>query len=221
MFDFLTKINIVMTFFKLIREHKIIRVLVSVVCVISCLFFYAIYQLKDNSIYLDNKEDSEIREALKAILTKCGDKHAIGLSTISTETNVELYAKFKEIFSCDFLLNPKNCLVDLSSDKFPFAGDYIVDPNTYKFLVEISQKEDVSKIYIPEFDFDEYPTIKALLHKSIHYKDGSAKNLFLTATQNSDRNLIYAIHMISWTQESCADAKYFLNKFRNKLPKTK
>jgi len=221
MFEIFTKANIIMTFFKLLKEYSLIRYSFLSVIVIGSLFCYGLSQLKDNSIYVDSKEDHEIREAMKAILTKCGDKHAIGLSTISTETKSEFYAKFKEIFSCDFILNTENCLVDLSSDKFPFAGDYIVDTNTYKFLLEISNKEDVSKIFIPEFEAEEFPTIKALLEKSIHFKDGSAKNLFLTASQNADRNLIYAVHLISWGDATCNDAKYFLNKFRTKLPKTK
>lgn len=221
MFEILTKINMIMTFFKLIKDHKIVKISVLILIILCGLFFYAIHQFKDNSIYIDNKEDGEIKESIKSILTRCGDKHALGVSTISTETNIEYHAQFKEIFSCDFLLNSSNCLVDLSGDKFPFAGDYIVDESTYQFLVEISQKEDVKKIYIPEFDIEEYPTIKSLLEKSVHFKNGSAKNLFITATQNAEKNLIYVIHMISWNEESCKDARYFLNKFRKKLPTNK
>lgn len=221
MFDALNKANIVMSFIKLLKEYKLIRFSFLSLTILTLLFFHSLSQLKDNSIYIDSKEDHEIREAMKAILNKCGDKHAIGLSTISTEIQSEYYAKFKEILSCDYILNAQNCLVDLSSDKFPFAGDYTVDPNTYKFLLDISQKEDVIKIYIPKFDADDYPTIANLLQKSVHFKDGSAKHLFITASQNADRNLIYAIHMLSWTEDTCSDAKYFLTKFRNKLPKTK
>lgn len=221
MFEILAKFNIILTFFKLIKDHKIVKISVFILMILSSLFFYAIYKFKDNSIYVDNKQDSEIKESIKSILTRCGDKHALGVSTISTDTTIEYHAQFKEIFSCDLVLNSANCLVDLSSDKFPFAGDYIVDESTYQFLVEISQKEDVKKIYIPEFDIEEYPTIKSLLEKSVHFKNGSAKNLFITATQNAEKNLIYVVHMISWNEDSCKDARYFLNKFRNKLPKNK
>lgn len=221
MFEIINKANILITFYKLVKEHKILRISFFMLALLTTFFCYSLKKLKDNSVYVDSKEDHEIREAIKSILVKCGDKHAMGISTISTETQSDYYAKFKEIFSCDFLLNSQNCLVDLSSDKFPFAGDYIVDSNTYKFLMDLSQKEDVHKIFIPEFDFDDYPTIKSLLDKSIHFKNGSAKNLFITATKNEQQNLIYAVHMISWNEETCGDAKYFLNKFRNKLPKTK
>ena len=221
MIDIINKANIIMSFFKLLKEHKFLRVLFVLGIIISGLFCYGLSMIKDNSIYVDSKEDHEIREAIKSILIKCGDGHAIGLSTISTETESEYYAKFKEIFSCDKSLNPNNCLVDLSSDKFPFAGDYIVDKNTYKLLLEISNSEDVKKIYVPQFEAEEFPTINGLLEKSIHYKNGSVKNLFLTASQNNERNLIYALHLLSWANTDCSDAKYLLNKFRNKLPKSK
>lgn len=221
MIDFLSKTNTILSFIKLVKEYKAVKFFLIIFILATSTFSYGLYQMKDNSIYIDSKEDHEIREAMKAILIKCGDKHAMGLSTISTEVNSDFYAKFKEIFSCDYFLNQKNCLVDLSSDEFPFAGDYIVDHNTYKFLTEISQKEDVQKIYTPEFDIDDYPTIKNLLKKSIHFKNGTINNLYLTATQNNERNLIYAIHLVSWSKTNCIDIKYLLNKFRNKLPKSK
>lgn len=221
MFEFLTKINMVMTFFKLIKEHKIVKISVFVVMLLSATFFYAVYDLRDNSIYIDSDEDALIKNNIKKILIKCGDKNAMGVSTVSTVNQIEHNAKFKEIFSCDYSLNPNNCLVDLSTDKFPFAGDYLLDAESYQFISKLASDEDITRIYLPEFEMDQFPTIKELLIKSTHFTTGEARYLFLTAVENHEKKLIYIIHLFSWSNDNCADVKYFLDKFRKKLPKNK
>lgn len=221
MFDFFTKFNIIMTFFKLLKEQKFVRISFFILCLITFLFFYAIYQFTDNSIYADSEDDALIKNNMKKILVKCGDKNAMGVSTVSTINQIEHNAKFKEIFSCDYSLNSENCLVDLSTDKFPFAGDYLLDQESYKFISELATKEDVVKIYLPEFDMDQFSTIKELLTKSTHFSNGEAKYLFLTAVENHEKKLIYIIHLFSWSNNNCTDVKYFLDKFRKKLPKNK
>jgi hypothetical protein len=142
----------------------------------------------------------------------------MGVSTISTVKQIEHNAKFKEIYSCDFLLNKKNCIVDLSNEKFPFAGNYSVDNATYSWLEKLSKQEDVEKVYLPEFEIEDFPTIENLLSKSVHFKNGQAKYLFLTAVKNETQKLIYTIHLLSWNEHPCGDAKYLLNKFRKQLP---
>ena len=221
MFEFLTKINMVMTFFKLIKEHKIVKISMFVVVLLSTTFFYAVYDLRDNSIYIDSDEDALIKNNIKKILIKCGDKNAMGVSTVSTVNQIEHNAKFKEIFSCDYSLNPNNCLVDLSTDKFPFAGDYLLDAESYRFVSKLASEEDITRIYLPEFEMDQFPTIKELLIKSTHFTTGEARYLFLTAVENHEKKLIYIIHLFSWSNDNCADVKYFLDKFRKKLPKNK
>lgn len=221
MFEIFTKFNIIMTFFKLVKEYKIVRNSFFVLLILSLVFFYAVYNLHDNSIYTDNDEDTLIKNNIKKILVKCGDKNAMGVSTVSTVNQIEHNAKFKEIFSCDFLLNPKNCLVDLSTDKFPFAGDYLLDAESYQFVSKLASEGDILKIYLPEFEIDQFPTIKDLLIKSEHFTTGEAKYLFLTAVENQEKKLIYIVHLFSWANNNCPDVKYFLDKFRKKLPKNK
>jgi len=218
MFEFLTKINIIFNLVKFLKEYKLISIAFVLYLISTFVLIFGVLKYSDNSIHIDNIEDDKIKENVIKILTKCGDKNAIGLSTISTEIKTDYYAKFKEIYSCDFLLNPKNCIVDLSSEKFPFAGDYSVDNATYSWMETLARQEDVEKVYLPEFELENYPTIESLLLKSVHFKDGSAKHLFITAVKNETAHLIYAIHMVSWNQQPCSDAKYLLNKFRKKLP---
>ena len=221
MFEILTKINLVFNFLKFIKEYKIFSISFIFLILSTIIFAIGIMRYNDNSVHVDNIEDDKIKENVIKILLKCGDKNAIGLSTISTEIKTNYYAKFKEIYSCDFALNPKNCIIDLSNEKYPFVGDYSVDNSTYSLLEELSNKDDVEKIYLPEFELENYPTIENLLQKSIHYKNGSAKYLFLTAVKNESKNLIYTIHLLSWNQQPCQDARYLLNKFRKQLPITK
>jgi hypothetical protein len=218
MFEFLTKINIIINLIKFFKDQKLFTFLFFLFLISTSAFIFGFLKYNDNSIHIDNIEDDKIKENVIKILTKCGDKNAIGLSTISTEIKTDYYAKFKEIYSCDFLLNPKNCIVDLSSERFPFAGDYSVDNATYSWMETLAKQEDVEKVYLPEFELENYPTIESLLLKSVHFKDGSAKHLFITAVKNETQHLIYAIHMVSWNQQPCSDAKYLLNKFRKKLP---
>lgn len=218
MFELLTKINIIINLIKFLKEYRFFSLVIFLFLISSFVFVIGFLQYNDNSIYIDNINDEKIKENVIKILTKCGDKNALGISTISTEINTNYYAKFKEIYSCDFLMNPTNCLIDLSNEKFPFAGDYSVDNATYSWLETLSQKEDVEKVYLPEFEIENFPTIENLLQKSIHYKNGQAKYLFLTAVKNETEKLIYTIHLLSWNEQPCLDAKYLLNKFRKQLP---
>lgn len=218
MFELLTKINIIINLIKFLKEYRFFSLVIFLFLISSFVFVVGFLQYNDNSIYIDNINDEKIKENVIKILTKCGDKNALGISTISTEINTNYYAKFKEIYACDFLINPTNCLIDLSNEKFPFAGDYSVDNATYSWLETLSQKEDVEKIYLPEFEIENFPTIENLLEKSIHFKNGQAKYLFLTAVKNETEKLIYTIHLLSWNEQPCLDAKYLLNKFRKQLP---
>lgn len=221
MFELLTKINIIINLIKFLKEYRFFSFVIFLFLFSTFVFVVGFLKYNDNSIYIDNIDDDKIKENVIKILTKCGDKNALGISTISTEINTNYYAKFKEIYSCDFLLNPRNCIIDLSNEKFPFAGDYSVDNATYSWLETLSKQEDVEKVYLPEFEIENFPTIENLLQKSIHFKNGEAKYLFLTAVKNETQKLIYAIHLLSWNEHPCGDAKYLLNKFRKQLPATK
>jgi hypothetical protein len=218
MFEFLTKINIIFNLIKFLREYRFFTISILLFLISTFVFAVGFLKYNDNSIHLDNIEDDKIKENVIKILTKCGDKNALGISTISTEIKTNFYAKFKEIYSCDFLINPRNCIVDLSNEKFPFAGDYSVDNATYSWLETLAKKEDVEKVYLPEFEIEDFPTIENLLLKSVHFKNGQAKYLFLTAVKNETQKLIYTIHLLSWNEHPCGDAKYLLNKFRKQLP---
>ena len=184
MFEILTKINIIFNLIKFFREYRFFTTSILLFLISTSFFLVGVIKYSDNSIHIDNIEDDKIKENVIKILTKCGDKNAMGISTISTEIKTNFYAKFKEIYSCDFLLNQKNCIVDLSNEKFPFAGDYSVDTATYSWLEKLSNQEDVEKIYLPEFEIEDFPTIENLLLKSVHFKNGQAKYLFLTAVKN-------------------------------------
>jgi hypothetical protein len=216
MFEIITKINIIFNLIKFLREYRFFTISILLFFISTFVFAVGFLKYNDNSIYADNNDDTIIKQNVIKILTKCGDKNAMGVSTISTVKQIEHNAKFKEIYSCDFLLNKENCIVDLSTDKFKFAGDYVVDLDTYNYINRLASEEEILKIYLPEFDYDEFTTIKELLEKSQHLKDG--KYLFLTAVENYEKKLIYIIHFFSWSETNCPDIKYMLDKFRKKLP---
>jgi hypothetical protein len=181
---------------------------------------YGYKSIKDNSIYVDNIDDFKIKEEIKYILTKCGSNHAIGISTISTETRTNYYAKFKEFWACDNNMSG-SCLIDLLQlDKY--TKDFNVDIETYNYLLQVAQEQDIEKINLKNFDSDRYKTINDILNLSIN-KD-KIHTLWLTAVANKDKKIIYAIHMSSWSnfeEYACPDGRFLLNNLRRKLPLSK
>jgi hypothetical protein len=221
MFEFLNKVNLILSSIGYIKKYKILSIFVFFFTIAISFATKGYFMINDNSIYKDNKQDNEIKEQINTILKECGDKHAIGLSTVSTDIKTAYYAKFKEFLSYDKELNEQNSIIDLMTGEFPFKGDYSVDQKTYTLLCSLANKEDPEQFYLPTFELNKFPTIKGLIDKSEHYKTGDLKNLFLTALENQEKNLIYVIHLTSWAELPCQNAKYLLNELRKNLPLTK
>jgi len=220
MFEILTKINIVFSLLKFAKENKIISSTL-VLLIVSFYFFYkGISIYNDNSIYLNASKENSIKKDVISFLQKCGDKHAMGILAISTDTKTDYEGKFKQFIACDYLINKENCIVDLTTAKFDYLEQKPIDKTTFEFLQRLASSDEVDKIYLPEFDIDDYQILKETLEKSPHYQNKEMKYLFLTAINNYEENLIYAISLTSWAVEPCNNAKYYLEKFKNKLPLT-
>ena len=130
MFDFIAKINAINSFIKLIKSfNKMLLLIISFTLVLIFCGFFIIKKHYDNSIYIDTVQDERIKKELQNILKKCGDKHAVALSVISTEINSNYYGKFKEFWACDKNFS-NNCLMDLALQE-KYKSDYNVDPATY------------------------------------------------------------------------------------------
>jgi hypothetical protein len=95
MFEFLTKINIIFNLIKFLREYRFFSISILLFLISTFVFAVGFIKYNDNSIHIDNIEDDKIKENVIKILTKCGDKNALGISTISTEIKTNFYAKFK------------------------------------------------------------------------------------------------------------------------------
>lgn len=216
MFELLTKLKLLVDLANFAKSSKI---LFTVICIIVVSFFFFIYGIKrinDNSIYTDNLQDEFIEKEIKSILRKCGNAHAIGVSTVSTEIKTNYYAKFKEFWACDTKAS-KTCLINLLElDRY--ATDFNVDYKSYNYLLELSASEDVEKININGWqELEEFETIKNIIKLS----PNNLNYLWLTAVANVDKNIIYVLHMASWADNPCGDGRFLLGKFKKKLPKTK
>lgn len=216
MFEFLTKIKLLIDLANFVKNSKVLFIFFCITAFSFFLFFYGIKRINDNSIYTDNLQDEFIEKEVKSILRKCGNSHAIGISTVSTEIKTNYYAKFKEFWACDTKAS-KTCLINLLElDKY--ATDFNVDYKTYNHLLELSASEDVEKINLNNWEqLEEFETIKNIIKLS----PNNLNYLWLTAVANIDKNIIYVLHMASWSENPCGDGRFLLGKFKKKLPKTK
>lgn len=220
MFEILTKLNIIFSLFKFAKENKIISSTL-ILLIVSFYFFYkGISIYNDNSIYLNTSKENSIKKDVISFLQKCGDKHAMGILAISTDTKTDYEGKFKQFMACDYLINKENCIVDLTTSNFDYLGQKPLDSATFDLFKRLANQDEVEKIYLPEFDLDDFQVLKETLEKSPHYQNKEMKYLFLTAINNREENLIYAVSLTSWALEPCSNAKYHLEKFKNKLPLT-
>ena len=220
-FDFIAKIKLLHEIFKLFKEYKLMLYTVPITFFVIGLFFYGLILYQNNSVYLNALEEKELQRQMETLLRKCGDKNSIGVAAISTDIKSGYHAIFKRITDCDFSINKQECFIDKTNVKngFVFDSHFVLDQNTYAYLIELSKKDEVDKIYLPEWhSLSDYPTIKSLLNINEHYLDGTLKTLFLTSVKNEENNLIYSIHLASWGEEDCQDGRFLLNKFRNQLP---
>lgn len=209
MFEVLAKLKLLIDITNFARNSKTLFIVLFIL-ILSCLFFiYGIKRINDNSIYTDNLQDEFIEKEVKSILRKCGNSHAIGISTVSTEIKTNYYAKFKEFWACDTKAS-KTCLINLLElDKY--ATDFNVDYKTYNHLLELSASEDVEKINLNNWEqLEEFETIKNIIKLS----PNNLNYLWLTAVANIDKNIIYVLHMASWSENPCGDGRFLLGKFK-------
>lgn len=218
LFEILSKINAVNSFIKLAKSWgKFVWLIVILVLIIICIAIYSIKQYQDNSIYINVIQANAQKEAVKKILNKCGDKHAIAISAISASNNYLESATFSTFYACDFSYNPKDCFIDLTHNNI-YKGSYDVDNETYKLLAEIANSDEVKEINIQSFNLDKYDVIRTILEKSPNFQD--IHTLWLTAIINHQDKIIYAISMTAWGKNYCRDGGYYIRNLRDKLPRS-
>ena len=218
MFDLIAKINAINSFFKLIKSCN--KVLLLIICLtISLIFcgFFIIHKHYDNSIYIDTVQDERIKKELQNILKKCGDKHAISVSVVSTEINSNYYGKFKEFWACDKNFS-QDCLMNLILQE-KYRSDYNVDFETYKLLKDIAIENETKELNLQTFNIEKYVTIYETLKQSPNFNDINI--LWIGGVINPENKVIYAIAMTSWSNKYCENATFYLDKLKQKLPISK
>jgi hypothetical protein len=218
LFDLLSKINAINSFFKLVKSfNKILLIVILFTITIAISGFFIIKKHYDNSIYIDAIQDERIRKEVQTILRKCGDKNAIAVSVISSETSSNYYGKFKEFWACDKNFN-QECLLDLTLQE-KYRSDYNVDPETYKLLKEIAIENEIKELNLQTFNIEKYLTIYEILKQSPNYNN--IHTLWLSGVINPEKKVIYAISMTSWSNKHCENAIFYLDKLKQKLPISK
>ena len=218
MFDLIAKINAINSFFKLIKSCN--KVLLLIICLtISLIFcgFFIIHKHYDNSIYIDVIQDEKIVKEIHSILKKCGDKHAISVSVVSTEINSNYYGKFKEFWACDKNFS-QDCLMNLILQE-KYRSDYNVDFETYKLLKDIAIENETKELNLQTFNIEKYVTIYETLKQSPNFNDINI--LWIGGVINPENKVIYAIAMTSWSNKYCENATFYLDKLKQKLPISK
>jgi hypothetical protein len=176
MFDLIAKINAINSFFKLIKSCN--KILLLIICLTISLIFCGFFIIKkhyDNSIYIDVIQDEKIVKEIHSILKKCGDKHAISVSVVSTEINSNYYGKFKEFWACDKNFS-QDCLMNLILQE-KYRSDYNVDFETYKLLKDIAIENETKELNLQTFNIEKYVTIYETLKQSQNFNDINIEKL--------------------------------------------
>lgn len=217
LFEFLSKINTINSFFKLVKSlNKTLLVIIVSTVFISIFGFFIIKKHYDNSIYIDTVQDERIKKEMQNIIKKCGDKYAIGVSAISTETNSNYYGKFKEFWACNQNLNQECLMVDLTLQE-KYKTDYNIDQDSYELFKNIAIENEVKKLDLQTFNIAKYGAINDILMLS----PNTINTLWLGCVINNEKKVIYVISMTTWGNKDCQDAILYLTKLKQKLPISK
>jgi len=216
-FEFLSKINTINSFFKLVKSfNKTLLIIIVSTIFISIFGFFIIKKHYDNSIYIDTVQDERIKKEMQNIIKKCGDKYAIGVSAISTETNSNYYGKFKEFWACNQNLNQECLLIDLTLQE-KYKTDYNIDQDSYELFKNIATENEIKKLDLQTFNVTKYGAINDILMLS----PNTINTLWLGCVINNEKKVIYVISMTTWGNKDCQDAILYLNKLKQKLPISK
>jgi len=217
LFEFLSKINTINSFFKLVKSlNKTLLIIIVSTVFISIVGFFIIKKHYDNSIYIDTVQDEKIKKEMQNIIKKCGDKYAIGVSAISTETNSNYYGKFKEFWACNQKLNQECLMVDLTLQE-KYKTDYNIDQDSYELFKNIAIENEVKKLDLQTFNITKYGAINDILMLS----PNTINTLWLGCLMNNEKKVIYVISMTTWGNKDCQDAIVYLTKLKQKLPISK
>lgn len=217
LFEFLSKINTINSFFKLVKSlNKTLLVIIVSTVFISIFGFFIIKKHYDNSIYIDTVQDERIKKEMQNIIKKCGDKYAIGVSAISTETNSNYYGKFKEFWACNQNLNQECLMVDLTLQE-KYKTDYNIDQDSYELFKNIAIENEIKKLDLQTFNITKYSAINDILMLS----PNTINTLWLGCVINNEKKVIYVISMTTWANRDCQDAILYLTKLKQKLPISK
>jgi hypothetical protein len=217
LFEFLSKINTINSFFKLVKSlNKTLLIIIVSTVFISIFGFFIIKKHYDNSIYIDTVQDERIKKDMQNIIKKCGDKYAIGVSAISTETNSNYYGKFKEFWACNQNLNQECLLIDLTLQE-KYKTDYNIDQDSYELFKNIATENEIKKLDLQTFNVTKYGAINDILMLS----PNTINTLWLGCVINNEKKVIYVISMTTWGNKDCQDAILYLTKLKQKLPISK
>ncbi len=217
LFEFLSKINTINSFFKLVKSfNKTLLIIIVSTVFISIFGFFIIKKHYDNSIYIDTVQDERIKKEMQNIIKKCGDKYAIGVSAISTETNSNYYGKFKEFWACNQNLNQECLMVDLTLQE-KYKTDYNIDQDSYELFKNIATENEIKKLDLQTFNITKYGAINDILMLS----PNTINTLWLGCVINNEKKVIYVISMTTWGNKDCQDAILYLTKLKQKLPISK
>jgi hypothetical protein len=219
LFDFLSKINAVSSFFKLVKSlNKVLLIIIFAMIFISITGFFIIKKHYDNSIYIDTVQDEQIKKEMQNIIKKCGNKYAIGVSVISTEINSNYYGKFKEFWACNENLNQECLMIDLTLQE-KYRTDYNIDLDSYELFESIANEDEIKKLDLQTFNITKYSAIYDVLTLSPNFND--INTLWLSCVINNEKKVIYVISMTTWGDRDCPDAILYLTKLKQKLPISK
>jgi len=100
-----------------------------------------------------------------------------------------------------------------------YRSDYNVDFETYKLLKEIAIENETKELNLQTFNIERYSTIYDILRQSPNFDN--IHTLWLSGIINTEKKVIYAISMTSWSNKYCENATFYLDKLKQKLPVSK
>ena len=221
----------VKTFFLFLRRNKIINLPI----VFSSLFlvflsYELISYLYKDTIYMRSKKRLETIQNIDNVLRSCGDKTAITVSTVSINENEENQSwngLFEHARACDFVNNPKGCIVNLVDFNDLYKKPQKIDLSTYQFLLRIGGNQTPTYFYLRDDEnkqslesISDYPVAVKILSSTNWYREGILNSLWITSVVNLNKKVIYVLTMISAKpirENSCINQGYSLSEMKSHL----
>ena len=179
-------------FFAFLKKNRLLPIVYSLPIIFFILYYLSYLLFISNKEFLSEKKRSEINKYIDLSLRNCGDKTAISISIVSSDST---RGEFYTAKACDF--RQKGCIIDLKEHNNAYKDIYTIDPSSYQYLDQLTQLYFPSHLTLNKDNqqdlapLDYLPTIRLLVAQTDWAKEGIVKDLWITASRSLNRKVLY------------------------------